>query len=83
MSDPFFESGTGESVKLLVHMGLLGLASACTLYNIAAWLGRREPHLAINVGTYSALVMFEILQIQRHVKEFSHPAIAPAFDPIR
>ena len=70
--DHFFEAGTGESTKLGVHLALLGLASACTLYNMGAWLSRRESHLAVNVGTYAALVGFEIVQIRRHMWEIVH-----------
>jgi len=55
--------GNCEELKLGVHATALALATVCGLYNAAAWLTRREQHLAVNAVLYAALVAFE----QRHV----------------
>ena len=54
--------GNCEEIKLGVHAITLGLAALCGLYNAAAWLSRREQHLALNAVMYAALIGIE----QRH-----------------
>jgi hypothetical protein len=48
--------GNCEELKLGVHAITLGLAALCGLYNAAAWLSRREQHLALNAVMYAALI---------------------------
>src|SRR5205807_4188902 len=55
--------GNCEELKLGVHATALGIVALCGLYNAAAWLSRREQHLALNTVLYTALIAFE----QRHV----------------
>lgn len=58
--------GHCEPEKAVVHAVLGGLAAVCTLYNAAAYVSRREPHLAVNTVTYALLVALEVAQVQRH-----------------
>ena len=59
--------GHAEPVKGAVH----GLAAVvCGLmfaYNTAAWLFRREPHLAMNALVYGTAILYEGVQTHRHV----------------
>jgi hypothetical protein len=57
------QCGNCEELKLGIHATTLGLAALCGLYNAAAWLSRREQHLALNTIMYTALIVVE----QRHV----------------
>ena len=62
----YLEPGDHEAVKAMAH-GTLGLlACLCVGYNGAAFLARRERHLAVNTVVYGALVVFEALQWRRH-----------------
>jgi hypothetical protein len=67
VSPPVLQSGNCERVKAAVHGVALATAAVCGAYNIAAWLVRRERHLAINVLFYSAAVMFEIVHVRHHL----------------
>jgi hypothetical protein len=60
--------GELEPVKLGVHATLGALAAVCTAYNAAAWLYRREPHLAVNAVAYGLLTALEVAQVERHAK---------------
>ena len=59
--------GTSESLKAGVHATALGLAVVMGLYNAAAWLRRREPHLAVNAVLYAALLAWEQMQVAHHL----------------
>lgn len=61
-----FYAGSGETFKGDCHAAMGVLAAAFTLYNLSAWLLRREPHLARNVGIYGALTLLEIAQTRKH-----------------
>lgn len=61
--------GTCEPLKLGVHAGAFGLAVVMGLYNAAAWLSRREPHLAINAVLYAALTAWETEHVRHHLVE--------------
>src|SRR5882724_8666424 len=61
--------GNCERVKLGVHGLALGLAALCGLYNAAAWLSRREQHLAVNTVLYAALIAFEQQHVTHHIAE--------------
>jgi hypothetical protein len=45
----------------------LGVAALCGIYNAAAWLSRRERHLAVNAVLYAALVVFERRHVAHHL----------------
>lgn len=61
------DSGRCEPLKAAVHGVLLVTVSVCAAYNAAAWLKRRQPHLAINAIIYSAAVWWERCHIARHL----------------
>jgi hypothetical protein len=61
--------GNCEELKLGVHATALGLAALCGLYNAAAWLSRREQHLALNAVMYAALVAIEQRHVAHHIAE--------------
>jgi len=60
-------NGKCERVKACVHGVALGTAAVCAAYNIAAWLVRRRPHLAVNAVIYSAAVIWEYVHVQHHL----------------
>jgi hypothetical protein len=63
--------GNCEELKLGVHGTALALAVVMGAYNAAAWLMRRERHLAINAVMYSALTAWEIQHVAHHWAEMS------------
>ena len=65
--------GNCEPLKLGVHGLALGLAAVCGLYNAAAWLSRREQHLAVNAILYAALIAFEQRHVAHHIAELRQP----------
>lgn len=66
--------GTCEPLKLGVHAAALGIAALCGVYNAAAWLSRREQHLAVNALLYAALIAFEQCHVAHHIAEIRRPA---------
>lgn len=73
------QCGSCEPLKLGVHGATLGLAAICGAYNAAAWLRRRERHLAVNTVLYAALIAFERCHVAHHMAEMRRvpPADAP------
>jgi hypothetical protein len=69
--------GNCERVKLGVHGLALGLAALCGAYNAAAWLSRREQHLAINAVLYAVLIAFEQQHVSHHIAEIRRPKAEP------
>jgi hypothetical protein len=69
--------GNCEELKLGVHALALGVAVLCGVYNAAAWLSRRERHLAINTVMYAALIAFEQQHVSHHIAELRRPNPAP------
>jgi hypothetical protein len=67
MNNELFYQGQHEVLKGIVHLALFGLSTAAQLYNAAAWLDRRDSHLALNVTVYSTLAMFEAYQVMHHL----------------
>lgn len=59
--------GQCEPLKAVVHGVLMGTVALCALYNSAAWLRRREPHLAVNALIYTAATVWEYLHTQQHL----------------
>ena len=59
--------GNCEELKLGVHAVTLGLAALCGLYNAAAWLSRREQHLALNTVMYLGLIAIEQRHVAHHI----------------
>lgn len=71
------ECGKCEPLKFGVHAAALGIAAVCGLYNAAAWLSRREQHLAINAVLYAALIAFEQRHVVHHIAELRRPTSEP------
>jgi len=69
--------GNCEPLKLGVHATALGIAALCGLYNAAAWLSRREQHLAVNAVLYAALTAFEHRHVSHHIAELRRPRQTP------
>jgi hypothetical protein len=61
------DSGRCEPMKAAVHGVLLATAAVCAAYNIAAWVKRRQRHLAINAVIYSAAVLWERCHVVHHL----------------
>jgi hypothetical protein len=73
--------GNCEELKLGVHAMALGLAAVCGAYNAAAWLSRREKHLAVNAMLYAALIAFEHQHVAHHIAELRPPQRAVPTPP--
>jgi hypothetical protein len=63
------QNGNCERVKTGVHAAALGLAVICGLYNAAAWLSRRQVHLAVNAVLYALLTAWEQQHVVHHLAE--------------
>jgi len=65
---PILCTGRHEVLKASIHGVVLGTAAVCALYNFAAWTVRRQRHLAINTGLYTALAAWEWIHVQHHLE---------------
>ena len=61
----------------------LGVAALCGAYNAAAWLSRRERHLAINAVLYAALIAFEQQHVSHHIAELRRTPPLAVIDDAR
>jgi hypothetical protein len=61
--------GSCETLKAGVHGMALGLIAVMGLYNAAAWLRRRETHLAVNAVIYGTLTIWERRLVAHHLAE--------------
>jgi len=59
--------GSSEALKTGVHATALGLMVVMGVYNAAAWLQRRQPHLAINAVLYTVLAAWEHQHVAHHL----------------
>lgn len=59
--------GSCEVLKAGVHAAAFGLIALMGIYNAAAWLRRRDPHLAVNAILYGALAAWERHHVGHHV----------------
>jgi hypothetical protein len=59
--------GKCEPLKAAVHGLLLATAAVCAAYNTAAWLKRRQRHLAINAVVYTCAVLWERVRVMDHM----------------
>src|SRR5688500_13588963 len=71
---PVLNPGNCEPLKAACHGLALGLAALMGAYNAAAWIRRRQPHLAINAVIYMAAAVWE----QRHVAHHLVACAAPS-----
>jgi phage terminase large subunit GpA-like protein len=60
------ESETFEGIKLGVHGLALGLSALMCAYNAAAWLQRRQRHLAVNTLVYAGAIVLEQQHVAHH-----------------
>lgn len=61
------DSGRCEPLKAVVHGVLFATVGVCAAYNTAAWLRRRQRHLAINAVIYTAALVWERCHIVHHL----------------
>jgi hypothetical protein len=67
------QCGNCERLKTGVHAVVFGLAAVCGLYNAAAWVSRRQAHLAVNALLYAALMAWEQQHVAHHLAELRQP----------
>lgn len=75
------DSGRCEPMKMAVHAVLLATMAVCAAYNSAAWIKRRERHLAINAVLYTAGVFWERCHVVHHLAACPGTARAPEAQP--
>ena len=63
------DNGHCEPLKAAVHGVLMATVSVCAAYNTAAWLKRRQRHLAINAVIYSMAVWWERCHVLHHLRD--------------
>jgi hypothetical protein len=73
---PILDVGSCEPLKAAFHGAALGLCALMGLYNAAAWLKRRQRHLAINAVVYLAATYWEQRHVAEHIVRCA-PAEAP------
>ena len=61
------DPGRCEPLKATVHGVLFATVAVCAAYNTAAWLKRRQRHLAINAVIYGFALFWERGHIVRHL----------------
>jgi len=76
------ESGNCEPFKAAVHGVVLVLAAVCAAYNTAAWVKRRQRHLAVNAIFYTTTVWFERCHVRHHLAACVRPVAEPADTPL-
>jgi hypothetical protein len=62
----FCTPGHAELLKQGVHEVVRGAAGACLGYSVAAFLYRRDWHLAVNAAVYLAVVSYETKKVRHH-----------------
>lgn len=67
--------GHCEPLKAGVHGVLLATVAVCAAYNTAAWLKRRQRHLAINAVVYGLLIWWEREHVLHHLVECDQPPV--------
>jgi hypothetical protein len=85
---PILDSGNCEPFKAAVHATALGLSALMGCYNAAAWLRRRQNHLAVNAVLYLTAVIWEQRHVAHHLaacacaakKESALPEAVPVSD---
>jgi len=73
--------GRCEPLKAAVHCVLLVMATVCAAYNAAAWVKRRQRHLAFNAVIYGVTVWWERAHVLHHlvcVPPERTPLVGPA-----
>ena len=78
---PILDVGSCEPLKAAVHGAALGLCALMGLYNAAAWLKRRQSHLAINAVIYLAATCWEQRHVAQHAIRCRRPASHEPIEP--
>ena len=65
---PILKQGSCEPFKAVVHGASLGLCAIMGMYNAAAWINRRERHLALNAVIYALGVAWEHRLVAHHLE---------------
>ena len=73
---PILYPGNCEPLKAAFHGAALVLAALMGAYNAAAWMRRRQSHLAVNATIYIAAMLWE----QQHVAHHLSPCLPSASD---
>jgi hypothetical protein len=56
---------------------LMATVALCAAYNTAAWIKRRQTHLAINAVVYTAAVWWERCHVIHHLRSCSRESSTP------
>lgn len=64
---PILDNGKCEPLKAAVHALAFGLTALMGAYNTAAWLRRRQRHLAINAVIYLTAMIWEHKHVANHL----------------
>jgi len=78
---PILDVGSCEPLKATIHACALGLCALMGLYNAAAWIKRRQPHLAVNAVVYLAATYWEQRHVAEHIIRCTPKAEAAAHSP--
>ncbi len=77
------QCGTCERLKASTHAVALGVAAVCAAYNLAAFMVRRQRHLAINTVVYSAAVFWEATHVRHHLAACTPKPAEPVQEKLR
>ena len=72
--------GNCEPLKATFHGVALVLAAVMGAYNIAAWMRRRQSHLAVNATIYIAAVFWEREHVAHHLFDCFPSASRPVVE---
>jgi len=78
---PILDVGCCEPFKAAIHGAAMGLTVLMGAYNAAAWLRRRQRHLAINAIVYFAAALWEEQHVRHHLERCG-PAAEPETQPV-
>lgn len=70
-------NGECEAAKAAVHGVLMATVALCAAYNTAAWIKRRQTHLAVNAILYTGAVWWERCHIAHHLRSCAVVASTP------
>jgi hypothetical protein len=69
------DSGSCEPFKAGVHGLAFALAATCAVYNTAAWIKRRQSHLAVNAILYWSMTFWERCHVVHHLNACAPPRV--------
>jgi hypothetical protein len=82
MTSPrMLQNGSCEPLKAATHGVALATALVCASYNLAAWIVRRQRHLAVNALLYTAAVIWEAEHVRHHLACLPLPQRGPVPAP--